>query len=184
MSLLNLKKPSSVYVSKQDHSSLINGAGFKVFDDAETVLAISVPGCSEYSRKQTDELTEWVKRPQLGMKGLVYIKMNADGSIKSSVDKFFNEEKLKQIAAQCNAQTGDLILIVAGEKNLTRKAISELRLEMAQRAGLRNPEIFAPLWVTDFPLFDYDAEDKDAKTLKLLKDHPCKRILLLTGTPV
>ncbi|MBL7738048.1 MAG: aspartate--tRNA ligase [Chitinophagaceae bacterium] len=158
MSLLNLKKPSSVYVSKPDHASLINGADFKVFDDAETVLAIAVPSCSEYSRKQTDELTEWVKRPQIGMKGLVFIKCNTDGSYKSSVDKFYSEEKLKAIAEAAHAQTGDLILILAGAEERTRKAISELRLEMAERLGLRKKEEFRLLWVLDFPLFEYDEE--------------------------
>jgi aspartyl-tRNA synthetase len=139
-------------------NDLVKGNGFSVFDDAELVIGIAATGCSEYTRKQTDELTEWVKRPQIGMKGLVYIKVNADGTFKSSVDKFYNEEKLMQIAAHCGAQAGDLILILAGEKNLTRKAISELRLEMGNRLGLRNAEVFKPLWVTDFPLFDYDAE--------------------------
>lgn len=133
---------------------------FPVFEQAEAILAISVPGCSEYSRKQTDELTEWVKRPQIGMKGLVYVKMNPDGTVKSSVDKFFDEEKLKKMAETCQAQTGDLMLIVAGEKALTTKAISELRLEMGQRLGLRDPQVFKPLWVTDFPLFEYDPEEK------------------------
>lgn len=158
MQLLNLKKPSSVYVSKQDHSSLINGADFKVFDDAETVLAIAVPGCSEYSRKQTDELTEWVKRPQIGMKGLVFIKCNTDGTHKSSVDKFYTEEKLKAIAEAANAKAGDLVLIVAGAEERTRKAISELRLEMGKRLGLRKEDEFKLLWVLDFPLFEYDEE--------------------------
>jgi aspartyl-tRNA synthetase len=122
------------------------------------VIGIAATGCSEYTRKQTDELTEWVKRPQIGMKGLVFIKCNADGTFKSSVDKFYNEEQLKQIASVCDAKAGDLILILAGEKNLTRKAISELRLEMGGRLGLRNNEVFKPLWVVDFPLFEYDAE--------------------------
>jgi aspartyl-tRNA synthetase len=158
MRLLNLKKPSSVYSDKQDHSSLINGAGFKPFDEAETVLAIAVPGCSEYSRKQTDELTEWVKRSQIGMKGLVFIKCNADGGYKSSVDKFYSEEKLKVIAEATHAKAGDLVLIVAGAEERTRKAISALRLEMAERLGLRNPEEFKFLWVLDFPLFEYDEE--------------------------
>ncbi|MBL7742167.1 MAG: aspartate--tRNA ligase [Chitinophagaceae bacterium] len=158
MSLLNLKKPASVYVSKGDRSSLINGTGFKVFDDAETVLAIAVPGCSEYSRKQTDELTEWVKRPQIGMKGLVFIKCNTDGTYKSSVDKFYSEEKLKAIAEAANAKAGDLVLILAGAEERTRKAISELRLEMAERLGLRKKEEFRLLWVLDFPLFEYDEE--------------------------
>lgn len=158
MQLLNLKKPSSVYVSKQDHSSLINGADFKVFDEAETVLAIAVPGCSEYSRKQTDELTEWVKRPQIGMKGLVFIKCNSDGTYKSSVDKFYSEDKLKAIAEAANAKAGDLVLILAGAEERTRKAISELRLEMGKRLGLRKEDEFKLLWVLDFPLFEYDEE--------------------------
>ncbi len=159
MQVLNLKKPSSVYVTKTDQSSLIDGAGFKVFDEAETVLAIAVPGCSEYSRKQTDELTEWVKRPQIGMKGLVFIKCNVDGTFKSSVDKFYSEEKLKSIATTANAKAGDLVLILAGLEEKTRKAISELRLEMAERLGLRKPGEFKLLWVLDFPLFEYDDEN-------------------------
>lgn len=156
--VLNLKKPSTVYTDKQDAAALINGVDFKVFDDAETVLAIAVPGCSEYSRKQTDELTEWVKRPQIGMKGLVFIKVNADGTYKSSVDKFYNEEKLKAIADAANAKAGDLILILAGAEERTRKAISDLRMEMANRLGLRKDTEFKLLWVLDFPLFEYDEE--------------------------
>lgn len=158
MQVLNLKKPSTVYVEKQDSAGLINGAGFKVFDEAETVLAIAVPGCYDYSRKQTDELTEWVKRPQIGMKGLVFIKVTADGTYKSSVDKFYNEEKLKAIADATNAKTGDLVLILAGAEERTRKAISELRLEMGERLGLRKANEFKLLWVLDFPLFEYDEE--------------------------
>ncbi len=133
--------------------------GFKVFDEAETVLAIAVPGCSEYSRKQTDELIEWVKRPQIGMGGLAFVKVNNDGTFKSSFDKFFNEEQLKALAAKCNAKQGDLILILAGKEERTRKAISELRLYMAERLGLRKPDEFRLLWVTDFPLFEYSEED-------------------------
>jgi len=158
MSLLNLKKPASVYINKQDNAALIDGADFKVFDDAETVLAIAVPGCSEYSRKQTDELTEWVKRPQIGMKGLVFIKVNTDGTYKSSVDKFYSEERLKAIATAAGAQSGDLVLILAGSEERTRKAISELRLEMGKRLGLRKETEFKLLWVLDFPLFEYDEE--------------------------
>jgi aspartyl-tRNA synthetase len=157
MKLLNLKKPSSVYTNKKDLSGLIAGSGFAVFDNAETVIAIAVPGCSEYSRKQTDELTEWVKRPQIGMGGLGFIKCNKDGTFKSSMDKFFNEEKLKAIAAACNASAGDLILILAGPEERTRKAISELRLEMAERLDMRKKDEFKLLWVLDFPLFEYDA---------------------------
>jgi len=132
-----------------------------VFDNAETVLAIAVPGAAEYTRKQIDELTEWVKRPQIGMQGLVNIKCNADGSFKSSVDKFYSEEKLKAIADAANAKAGDLILILAGKEELTRKATSTLRLEMAERLGLRNPEVFKMLWVIDFPLFEFALEDQD-----------------------
>jgi len=159
MQLLNLKKPASVYVNKKDQSDLIAGADFKVFDEAETVLAIAVPGCSEYTRKQTDEITEWVKRPQIGMKGLVFIKVNTDGSFKSSVDKFYSEDKLKAIAAAANAVPGDLILILAGAEERTRKAISELRLEMGKKLGFRKETEFKLLWVMDFPLFEYAEED-------------------------
>lgn len=159
MKLLNLKKPATVFTQKQDNADLINGADFKVFDEAETVVAIAVPGCSEYSRKQTDELTEWVKRPQIGMKGLVFIKCNADGTFKSSVDKFYSEERLKAIATAANAVPGDLILILAGAEERTRKAISELRLHMGETLGLRKPDEFKLLWVLDFPLFEYAEEE-------------------------
>ncbi|MBL0304613.1 MAG: aspartate--tRNA ligase [Chitinophagaceae bacterium] len=158
MKVLNLKKPATVYTEKQDNSTLISGKDFKVFDEAETVLAIAVPGCSEYSRKQTDELTEWVKRPQIGMKGLVFIKVNTDGTYKSSVDKFYSEENLKAIAEAANAKAGDLILMLAGAEERTRKAISDLRMEMANRLGLRKDTEFKLLWVLDFPLFEYDEE--------------------------
>jgi len=159
MKVCNLKKPSSVFVNKKDRADLINGANFQVFDSAETVVATAVSNASEYTRKQTDELTEWVKRPQIGMKGLVYIKCNADGTFKSSVDKFYNEERLKAIADACNAKAGDLILILAGFEERTRKAISELRLEMGKRLGLRKENEFKLLWVVNFPLFEYDEEE-------------------------
>lgn len=158
MQLLNIKKPASVYTNKQDQGSLVAGTDFKVFDEAETVIAIAVPGCSEYTRKQTDELTEWVKRPQIGMKGLVFIKVNNDGTYKSSVDKFYSEERLKAIADGCGAKAGDLVLILAGAEERTRKAVSELRLEMGKRLGLRKENDFRLLWVLDFPLFEYDEE--------------------------
>lgn len=158
MKVANLKFPSHTFPSRENNSNLISGADFKVFDEAETVVAIAVPGCSEYSRKQTDELTEWVKRPQIGMKGLVFIKCNADGTYKSSVDKFYSEEKLKAIADFANAKPGDLVLILAGAEERTRKAISELRLEMGKRLGYRKEDEFKLLWVLDFPLFEYDEE--------------------------
>ncbi|MBL7750341.1 MAG: aspartate--tRNA ligase, partial [Chitinophagaceae bacterium] len=130
MKVCNLKFLAHTFQTKTSISSLIDGANFQVFDGAETVVAIAAPGCSEYTRKQTDELTEWVKRPQIGMKGLVFIKCNADGTYKSSVDKFYSEEKLKAIADAAGAKAGDLVLILAGAEERTRKAISELRLEM------------------------------------------------------
>ena len=159
MKLCNLKFPQHMFASGQSIASLIEGADFKVFDEAETVIAIAVPGCSEYTRKQTDEITEWVKRPQIGMKGLVFIKCNADGTYKSSVDKFYNEEKLKAITSAAHAKAGDLVLILAGAEERTRKAISELRLEMGERLGLRKKDEFKLLWVLDFPLFEYAEED-------------------------
>lgn len=160
MKLTNLKFPAHTFPEQQDISSLIGGVDFKVFDEAETVIAIAAAGCSEYSRKQTDELTEWVKRPQVGMKGLVFIKCNADGTFKSSVDKFYNEDKLKAIAASTNAKAGDLILIVAGPEERTRKAASDLRMYMGTTLGLRKAAEFKLLWVLDFPLFEY-AEDNN-----------------------
>ena len=158
MQLLNLKKPESVYRDRIDARALIDGADFKVFDEAESVIALAVPGAAEYTRKQTDELTDWVKRPQIGMKGLVFIKCLADGTFKSSVDKFYSEERLKSIAQACGAQPGDLILMVAGPEERTRKAASELRLEMGERLGLRKKDEFKLLWVLDFPLFEYDED--------------------------
>lgn len=158
--ICNLKKPATVFTNKTDQAALINGADFKVFDEAETVVAIAAPGCSEYTRKQTDELTEWVKRPQVGMKGLVFIKCNADGTYKSSVDKFYPEERLKAIAESTNAKAGDLVLILAGTEERTRKAISDLRMYMADKLGMRKNDEFKLLWVLDFPLFEY-AEDEN-----------------------
>jgi aspartyl-tRNA synthetase len=158
MEVCNLKKPGHVFSDKADQAALINGVDFKVFDEAETVVAIAAPGCSEFTRKQTDDLMEWVKRPQIGMKGMVFIKCNADGSFKSSVDKFYSEDKLKAIAAAANAKAGDLILILAGAEERTRKAISELRLSLGKQLGFRKEDEFKLLWVMDFPLFEYDEE--------------------------
>ena len=141
-------------------TNTVQNQGFKVFDDAELVIAICAKGCSEYTRKQLDELTDWVKRPQIGMSGLIHLKYNTDGTLKSSVDKFFDETKLKGWAEKCNAQPGDLILVLAGREERTRKAMSELRLEMGERLGFRNKNEFKPLWVIDFPLFEYAEEEK------------------------
>ena len=159
MKIANLKSAFLKGGKIEATGNLINGAGFGVFDNAETVLAIAAPGCSEYTRKQTDELTEWVKRPQIGMQGLVYIKCNLDGTYKSSVDKFYTEDKLKAIADAAGAVAGDLVLILAGKEERTRKATSELRLEMGKKLGFRKDDEFKLLWVLDFPLFEYAEEE-------------------------
>ena len=140
-------------------SELVKGCGFGVFDESAYIGAIAVPGAAEYTRKQLDELTEWVKRPQVGAKGLVYVKLNADGSIKSSVDKFYSPEKLQEVAASCGAATGDLLLLMCGDKRKTQNRLGVLRIEMGNRLGLRNPEVFAPLWIVDFPLLEWSEED-------------------------
>ena len=137
-------------------TDLVKGHNFKVFDDAEYVCAIAVGGCANYSRKQLDELTEWVKRPQVGAKGLVYIKYNEDNTIKSSVDKFYTPEQLTEIAKMSGAGTGDLVLILCGKKLQVLNQMGTLRIEMANRLNLRDKNIFAPLWVIDFPLFEWD----------------------------
>ena len=139
-------------------SALLQGHGFSVFDGAEYVGGIAVPGAAEYTRKQLDELTEWVKRPQVGAKGLVYIRWNADGSIKSSVDKFYTPEILQQAAEAAGAAKGDLVLILCGAKRKTQTQLGVLRIEMGNRLDLRKPFDYAPLWVVDFPLFEWDDE--------------------------
>ena len=141
-----------------DITSQAQGHGFSVFDSVEYVGAISVPGASEYTRKQIDELTEWVKRPQVGAKGLVYIKYNADGSVKSSVDKFYTPEQVKAMAEAAGAVAGDLVLILCGARRKTQTMLGVLRIEMGNRLGLRNPKEFAPLWIVDFPLLEWDDE--------------------------
>ena len=140
-------------------TSDVQGHGFGVFDSVPYVGAIAVPGAAAYTRKQTDELTEWVKRPQVGAKGLVYIKLNEDGTIKSSVDKFYSEEDLRKVAASVEASTGDLILVLCGEKRKTQTQLGVLRVEMGNRLGLRDPHVFAPLWIVDFPLLEWSEED-------------------------
>jgi aspartyl-tRNA synthetase len=136
----------------------VTGHGFSILDEAEYVGGICATGCASYTRKQLDELTDFVKRPQIGAKGLIYIRYNEDGTLKSSIDKFYSEEDLKKIADMFNAQKGDLILILSGEKRKTRKALCELRLEVGERLGYRNKQVFAPLWVVDFPLFEWDED--------------------------
>ena len=139
-------------------NSVAQNKGFNVFDQAEIVLGIVAPGCAEYTRKQLDALTDWVKRPQIGAKGLVYVKCNADGSFKSSVDKFYSQEDLKAWADLAGAQAGDLMLVLSGDLNATRKQMSELRLEMGSQLGLRKRDDYKCLWVLDFPLLEYDEE--------------------------
>ena len=137
---------------------LTEGKNFVVFDSAEYVGGICAEGCASYTRKQIDELTEFVKRPQIGAKGLVWVKLEADGSVKSSVGKFYGEDDLKAWAERFGAKPGDLMLILAGKTMPTRKALNELRLEMGNRLGLRDKNTFAPLWVIDFPMFEWDEE--------------------------
>ncbi len=140
-------------------TSQVKGHNFSVFDSSEYVGAIAAEGCAEYTRKQTDELTEWVKRPQVGAKGLVYIKCLADGSFKSSIDKFYSQEDLKAIAAGVSANPGDLILVLCGPKRKTQTQLGVLRIEMGGRLGYRDPKVFAPLWIVDFPLLEWSEED-------------------------
>jgi len=141
-------------------NDLAQGKGFGVFDSQELVVGIAVPKAAEMTRKEIDGLIDWVKRPQIGAKGLIWVKCNADGSHKSSVDKFFNAEDLVQWAERCDAIAGDLILVLSGDANTTRTQLSALRMELGERLGLRKPEEFAPLWVTDFPLLEWDEESK------------------------
>jgi aspartyl-tRNA synthetase len=142
----------------KDLTTLAKGKGFPVFDDADFVGGICAEGCAEYTRKQLDALTEWVKRPQIGAKGLVYAKVNTDGTIKSSVDKFYSPEDLQQWAEVFGAKPGDLILLLSGVKDKMLKAIGDMRLEMANQLGLRDKDVFQPLWVVDFPLLEWDEE--------------------------
>lgn len=138
----------------------VKGKGFAVLENAAYVGAIAVPGGSEYTRKQIDELTEWVKRPQVGAKGLIYIKLNADGSVKSSIDKFYTPDELKAIAEAVEAKTGDIVFVMSGEsKRKVQTMLGVLRIEMGNRLGLRDPKVFAPLWILDFPLLEWSEED-------------------------
>lgn len=141
-----------------DLTAIARNRDFVVFNNSEVVLAIVAKSCSEYSRKELDNLTEFVKKPQIGAKGLVYVRCNNDGTFKSSVDKFYSEEDLKSWADECNAEKGDLLLILSGDLAHTRKALCELRLEMGNRLNLRDPNVYAPLWVVDFPLLEWDEE--------------------------
>jgi aspartyl-tRNA synthetase len=144
----------------QDLTSLTQGKDFVVFDSAESVLAINVSGAAEFTRKQLDELTDWVKRPQIGAKGLVYMRYNTDGTFKSSVDKFYDSAELEKWAGQTNMKPGDLLLILCGDLDKTRKQLNELRLHLGNQLGLRKSDKFKPLWVVDFPLLEWDEDSK------------------------
>ncbi|MGB0932854.1 MAG: aspartate--tRNA ligase [Lishizhenia sp.] len=139
-------------------NAVTQNKGFKVFDDAELVLGIVAEQCAVYTRKQLDKLIDWVKRPQIGAKGMIYVKCNDDGTFKSSVDKFYTQEDLKAWADTAGAKAGDLILVLSGETDKVRKQMNELRLHMGDELGLRNPNVFKPLWVVDFPLLEWDEE--------------------------
>jgi len=143
-----------------DLTALAKGAGFVVIDQAEIALGICAKGAGEYTRKQLDELTEWVKRPQIGAKGLIYVRYQQDGVLKSSVDKFYSQEQLKAWADAVGAVPGDLILVLSGDEKSTRKQLSELRLKMGEELGLRDRSVFVPLWVVDFPLLEWDEESQ------------------------
>jgi aspartyl-tRNA synthetase len=154
-------KPDTRFEMKfTELNELVKGKGFNVFDSAELIVGIAATGCAAYTRKEVDELTELVKRPQIGAKGLVYVRINEDGSVKSSVDKFYSEDDLKKWAEKMNAQKGDLLLILAGETAQTRSALNELRLEMGKRLGYRNKDIYSCLWVVDFPLVEWNEDEK------------------------
>src|SRR6185437_6542388 len=139
-------------------NDIVKGKDFGVFDNAELVVGINAKGCAEYTRKQIDELTEWLKRPQIGVTGMIYCRYNTDGTLKSSVDKFYNEDDLTNWAAAFDAEPGDLMFVLAGQADKVRRQLNELRLEMGTRLGLRDKNTFAPLWVLDFPLLEWDEE--------------------------
>ena len=161
MKYYGVDKPDTRFEMKiSELNDVVKGKNFKVYDDAELIGGICAKGCAEYTRKQLDELTEWVKRPQIGAGGLGYIKYNADGTLKSSFDKFFDEASLKKIADKFSATAGDLILILAGPETKTRKALGELRLEMGNKLGLRDKNRFECLWVVDFPLLEWNEEEQ------------------------
>lgn len=139
-------------------NDLVKGKDFKIFDEAELVVGINVEGCADYTRKQIDELIDWVKRPQIGASGMVWIKFQNDGVVTSSVNKFYNEDDLKKIVEKFGAKEGDLMLLMSGNANKVRTQLSALRMELGNRLGLRKGDEFAPLWVIDFPLLEWDEE--------------------------
>jgi aspartyl-tRNA synthetase len=161
MRLYGSDKPDTRFDMKfVEMNGLVKEKGFTVFDNAELVIGINAKGCAHYTRKQLDELTDFIKRPQIGGTGLIYCRHNADETLKSSVDKFYNEEDLKNWSSAFNSEPGDLLLIMAGKTEKVQKQLSELRLEMGNRLGLRDKNVFSPLWVLDFPLLEWDEENE------------------------
>ncbi|HEY4324094.1 MAG TPA: aspartate--tRNA ligase [Mucilaginibacter sp.] len=159
MSLYGSDKPDIRFgMQFVELNDVVKGKGFSIFDNAELVVGINAKGCADYTRKQIDELTEWLKRPQIGVTGMIYCRYNTDGTLKSSVDKFYSEDELTNWAAAFEAEAGDLMLVLAGKADKVRKQLNELRLEMGNRLGLRDKNKFAPLWVLDFPLLEWDEE--------------------------
>ncbi len=169
-----------------DLNDVAKGKGFNVFDSAELVVGICVPACADYSRKQLDELTDFVRKPQIGAKGLVYVKCNTDGTFKSSVDKFYSQDDLKEWSEAAFADAGDLLLVLSGDTDAVRKQLCELRLEMGNRLNMRDPSVFKPMWIVDFPLLEWDEDSKryhamhhpftspKQEDLELLKTEPGK----------
>ncbi len=161
MEIYGSDKPDIRFDMKfNDLNNIVKDKGFAIFDDAELVLGINAEACAGYSRKQLDKLTKWVQRPQVGAKGMIYVKCNEDGSFKSSVDKFYNQEELGMWADKCNAKAGDLILVLSGNTDKVRSQMNDLRLHMGTELGLRDPQVFKPLWVLDFPLLEWDEDSK------------------------
>ena len=159
MRLYGSDKPDTRFDMKfVELNDIVKGKDFPVFDQAELVIGLNAKACAEYTRKQLDELTDFIKRPQIGATGLIYMRHGADGSLKSSVDKFYNEDDLKKWSNAFNSEPGDLILVMAGQTDKVRKQLNELRLEMGNRLGLRDKDTFAPLWVLDFPLLEWDED--------------------------
>jgi len=161
MTFVTLKAPQGDLNKDYEGIDKTSGANFKVLDDSEFIAGIIVPNAASWSRKQIDTWTKWVKEPQRGMGGMIYVKYQEDGTIRSSIDKFYSEEQLKVWLKMGNAKPGDMMLLLSGKTNEVRKALSALRMEIANELGLRNPEVFAPLWVLDFPLLEYTEEDVD-----------------------
>ncbi|MDI9358405.1 MAG: aspartate--tRNA ligase [Phycisphaerales bacterium] len=187
MPITNLKVPTWIFKNKQTliPKTCVLENGFPVFDQAETILAITIPNASEYSRKQLDELTEWVKRPQIGMNGMAYIKYQKDGNCKSSFDKFYNADNIMGIASACSAKPDDLILILVGKEEKTRKAMSELRLDINARMGNRKKNEYKVLWILDFPLFEYSEDENRwiAKHHPFTAPHPHDIDTMLNNKP-